>query len=155
MTRFVQAQSVREFETIRDLFLEYAESLDFDLCFQHFDEELQSLPGEYAPPEGALLLAIREGVPAGCVALRKVDEGLCEMKRLWVRPHYRGYRIGRMLVNRIIIEAKRIGYRKMMLDTISSMKEAIALYETLGFKRTEPYNYHPVPSTIYMELDLQ
>jgi len=155
MTKFTQANSVREIDAARDLFLEYAESLDFDLCFQDFDRELADLPGEYAQPEGRLLLAVYRGEVAGCVALRKAGEGVCEMKRLWVRPQYRGFRIGRNLVNRIISEAKQIGYCTMMLDTIFSMKDAIALYETLGFKRAEPYYENPVEGAIYMELNLQ
>lgn len=154
MIQIIQAESLSQIDTVRDLFLEYAESLDFALCFQGFDEELASLPGDYVPPNGRLYLATMNERVAGCVALRKTEKGICEMKRLWVRPDFRGNRIGRMLVSKVIVEARSIGYRKMLLDTVSSMREAISLYEALGFKKAEPYYNNPIEGTIYMEMDL-
>lgn len=155
MLEFVQAKSKKEIEHIRKLFLEYAQSLDFNLCFQDFEEELKELPGEYAPPEGSLILAVYESNVAGCVALRKLSEGVCEMKRLYVRPAYRGKGLGKKLAVKIIEEGRRIGYNKMRLDTVPSMKEAIELYRFLGFKEIKPYRYNPIEGAIYMEMGLR
>ncbi len=154
MLKFVQAKSQKEIEHIRKLFLEYAQSLDFNLCFQDFEEELKELPGEYAPPEGSLILAVYESNVAGCVALRKLSEGICEMKRLYVRPAYRGKGLGEKLAVKIIEEGRKIGYKKMRLDTVPSMIEAIRLYRSLGFEKVEPYRYNPIEGAIYMEMEL-
>jgi ribosomal protein S18 acetylase RimI-like enzyme len=140
-------------EQVRALFLEYQKSLDFNLCFESFDEELKNLPGAYAPPSGRLLLARSAGHAAGCVALRKLDTGICEMKRLYVRPDYRGLGLGRMLVERLIAEARAIGYQRMRLDTIAStMQDAIALYRRMGFQEIAPYSNFPIESALWMEL---
>jgi putative acetyltransferase len=123
---------------VRRLFEEYAESLDTDLGFQDFSAELAGLPGCYAPPQGRLLLALDGQVPAGCVALRQLDGKICEMKRLYVRPQYRGTGLGRLLAERVIAEAKLAGYRQMRLDTLPSMAPARLLYQQLGFREIPP-----------------
>ncbi len=139
----------------RELFKEYAASIGIDLSFQGFDEELASLPGKYAPPHGALILALRDGTPCGCVALRRIDDSTCEMKRLYVRPDCRGLKIGVELVRRIIQEAEARGYKAMRLDTLRTrMESAISLYEGFGFHDIEPYIYNPMPDARYMEKTL-
>ena len=149
----IQATLPEHIEQTRTLFLEYAASLGFSLCFQSFDEELKSLPGAYAAPSGRLLLAQYEHQAAGCVALRKLEGQICEMKRLYVGPAYRGQGLGRILVERVIAEARGIGYERMRLDTIaSSMKDAIALYRKMGFKEIAPYRENPIAGALYMEL---
>ena len=140
---------------VRELFLEYASSLGFSLCFQNFDQELAGLPGDYAPPDGRLMLALYEGELAGCVALHKLDSEICEMKRLYLRPKFRGKGLGPLLAENIIGEARRIGYRRMRLDTVEPvMKDAVAMYRRLGFKEIAPYRPNPMPGTLYMELEL-
>lgn len=141
-------------ESAKQLFLEYANSLNFSLCFQNFDKELAGLPGEYSPPSGRLVLAFEDGKLAGCVALRKIDNDICEMKRLYMRPAFRARGIGRRLATKIVEEAQEIGYLTMRLDTTPSMKEAISLYRSLGFEEIESYRYNPLPGTLFMELKL-
>ena len=152
---FAQAESPVQLAQARELFLEYARSLGFSLCFQNFDKELAGLPGDYAPPEGRLLLVECEGQLAGCVALHKLDSGVCEMKRLYLRSQFRGKGLGRALTERIIAEARQIGYRRMRLDTVEPvMKDAVAMYRKLGFKGIAPYRPNPIAGTMYMELEL-
>ena len=139
---------------IRTLFEEYAASVGFSLCFQGFDRELAELPGRYAAPSGCMLLARDGNVSAGCVALRGLGEGICEMKRLYVRPAYQGTGLGRRLVEVLIGEARSLGYASMKLDTVPSMKAAIALYESLGFRNTAPYTENPIEGARYLELRL-
>lgn len=141
-------------EQVRALFGEYAASLEFDLSFQDFEPECANLPGEYAAPSGRLLLALQGPEPAGCIALRRIDAGTCEMKRLFVRSAFRGLGIGRLLCVALIEQAREAGYRRMRLDTVPSMREAIGLYEALGFKPIEPYRFNPVEGAMYMELAL-
>jgi putative acetyltransferase len=154
MIKLFRVDTPEYLHQIKELFTEYAESLGFDLCFQDFDKELAELPGEYSFPDGCLLLALYETQIAGCVGLRKIAEGVCEMKRLYVRPEFRGKGIGKKLAIEIIEEASKIGYTHMRLDTVPSMKEAIALYRSLGFKEIEPYRYNPMEGAIFMELTL-
>ncbi len=165
----VPADNPVRIEAIRKLFLEYAESLSFNLCFQSFDEELARLPGEYAPWSGMLLLALVNDEPAGCVALRRFngkaasedDEILaeldvCEMKRLYVRPQFRGLGLGRDLVDAILKCACAIGYHRMRLDTVpSEMATAVEMYRKLGFVEIAPYRENPVPGAKYLELDIR
>jgi putative acetyltransferase len=140
---------------VRELFLEYAQSLGVNLCFQNFEEELAGLPGHYAPPDGRLLLAEYEGQLAGCVALHQWEPGVCEMKRLYLRPSFRGKRLGRVIAETIIAEARNIGYRHMRLDTIEPiMKDAVEMYRKLGFKEISPYRPNPIAGAMYMELQL-
>ena len=150
-----QAESPSQLGEARELFLEYAQSLGFSLCFQNFDKELAGLPGDYAPPEGRLLLAEYDGQLAACVALHKLDSGICEMKRLYLRPQFRGKGLGRILAERIIAEARQIGYQQMRLDTVEPiMKDAVAMYRKLGFKEIAPYRPNPIAGAMYMELKL-
>ena len=153
--RLSLAEEASQIEEARDLFKEYADSTGVDLCFQNFGQELASLPGDYAPPSGRLILAHEGEEAAGCVALRKVDDIVCEMKRLYVRPAFRGTGLGRTLAERIVGEAREIGYSRMRLDTLPSMRSAIALYRTLGFREIDPYRFNPVEGTLYMELQLR
>jgi putative acetyltransferase len=154
MLTIVQAETAAQVATARELIEEYAAWLEFKLCFQGFEEEMQSMPGKYARPAGRLLLALWDGRPAGVIALRPLDEsGLCEMKRLFVRPEFRGHNIGRLLAERVIREAAEIGYSRMRLDTVAGkMDSAIAMYRELGFKETDPYYQSPVGHTLFMEL---
>jgi putative acetyltransferase len=152
---FFQAEPPTQIAQARELFLEYAQSLGFSLCFQNFDKELASLPGDYAPPEGRLLLAEYEGQLAACVALHKLEADICEMKRLYLRPQFRGKGLGRILANRVIAEARQIGYRRMRLDTVEPvMRDAVAMYRKLGFREIAPYCKNPIAGALYMELEL-
>jgi ribosomal protein S18 acetylase RimI-like enzyme len=154
--RIVPAEERAQIDQVRTLFREYASSLGFSLCFQSFDAELAGLPGEYSPPAGQLLLAFCDSTPAGCVALRKLEDGICEMKRLYVRPEFRGQGLGRDLVLTLIEQTRQSMYGKMRLDTIAaSMAEAVGLYRSLGFRDIPPYCRNPISGAIYLELDLR
>jgi GNAT superfamily N-acetyltransferase len=155
MLRIVHAKSPEHFDVIRKLFKQYAASLGFDLEFQDFSHELVTLPGEYAPPPGCLLLCEDSGKWPGCVALRCIENSICEMKRLYVVPDYRGQGIGRILARSIIDEARKKGYEKMRLDTVATMNKARALYSSLGFYTIEPYRFNPIDGASYMELVLK
>ncbi|MGA2857140.1 MAG: GNAT family N-acetyltransferase [Candidatus Sulfotelmatobacter sp.] len=150
-----QAQTPPQIAQARELFLEYAKSLGFSLCFQNFEQELAGLPGDYAPPEGRLLLAEYDGQLAGCAALHKINDSICEMKRLYLRPQFRGKGLGRALAERIIAEARQIDYRHMRLDTVEPvMKDAVGMYRKIGFKEIAPYRPNPIAGALYMELEL-
>jgi len=155
MLKIYPAETDKDIELAKELFVEYADSLGFDLCFQNFEEELANLPGDYAPPEGCLLLAKYQEKVAGCVALRKLSDGICEGKRLYVRPEFRGLKIGRKLAEAIIEEARKIGYSRMRGDTLTSMKAARELYVSLGFKEIEPYRHNPIKGAKFIELKLE
>ena len=153
--RLRQAESDADIEEARSLFKEYEHATGVDLCFQNFEAELRGLPGDYAPPAGRLLLlSDEEGRTLGCVALRKIDDEVCEMKRLYLSPEARGTGAGRLLAEFIIAEARKIGYGRMRLDTLPSMRAAIALYRSLGFREIEPYRFNPVGGSLFMELKL-
>lgn len=152
--RIVAATTVADIDTARLLFREYATWLGIDLSFQNFDEEVAGLPGKYAPPDGRLLLVLHGDEAAGCVALRRFDECSCEMKRMWVRPEFRGRHLGRMLGEAVISEARKIGYSLMLLDSLPSLSHALALYRSLGFREVAPYRYNPDPRAVFMRLDL-
>ncbi|HET7892536.1 MAG TPA: GNAT family N-acetyltransferase [Candidatus Sulfotelmatobacter sp.] len=152
---FMQVETPAQIAQARELFLEYAQSLGFSLCFQSFDAELASLPGDYAPPEGRLLLAQYDDQLAGCVALHKLEPKICEMKRLYLRPQFRGKGLGRALAERIIAEARQIGYERIRLDTVEPvMKDAVAMYRRIGFREIDPYRANPIAGALYMELQL-
>lgn len=155
MKHIFQATTDEHIEAARTLFEEYAASLGFSLCFQNFDQELKNLPGDYTPPDGRLLLAVENDDLAGCIALRKLSDGVCEMKRLFVRPAYRATGLGRTLVESLIDEARKLGYTQMRLDTIpGKMDKAIALYQSIGFVEIGPYCQNPVEGAKFMELKL-
>jgi putative acetyltransferase len=157
VTKLVQAESTAHIAQARELFKEYAESLGFDLCFQSFEKELAELPGDYAPPSGRLLLAFYDDTLAGCVALHALEssQSICEMKRLYVRPNFRGHRIGQQLIDAVIAAARELGYSHMRLDTVAgTMDKAIALYRSYGFKEIPSYRPNPIEGVLYMELDL-
>jgi ribosomal protein S18 acetylase RimI-like enzyme len=153
VTQIVQVRD-QTIEVARELFREYAASLGFDLGFQGFSEEVDSLPGSYAPPLGRLFLAWEGDVAAGCVALRPLEPGICEMKRLYVRPAYRRTGLGRRLAERIVQEARDAGYGKMRLDTLATMARARELYQALGFRPIPPYRPNPIEGAVFLELTL-
>lgn len=155
MTTIRLASTTEQIEITRSLFLEYQHWLNFSLCFQGFDQELASLPGKYAPPNGRIYLAEVDNVVAGCVALRPMaDERVCEMKRLFVREEFRGQKIGRILTEKILTDAKEIGYHTMRLDTLQRMETARSLYKKLGFTVIPAYYNNPMDEVVYMELKL-
>jgi ribosomal protein S18 acetylase RimI-like enzyme len=155
MIKIISAISQKELDEIRKLFIEYSNSLEFNLDFQDFKNEIKNLPADYSLPNGKLYLAIFKDKAAGCIALRKIDNEYCEMKRLYVRPKFRGLKIGKALTEVIINEAGRLGYKFMRLDTFPSMDAARKLYKEFGFKEIPAYRYNPVKGAIYMELKLQ
>lgn len=154
MIEIDQADGPDDVGSARELFEEYQTALGVDLGFQRFAAEVAGLPGDYAPPRGRLLLARVDGELAGCIALRPLDDDECEMKRLYVRPSYRATGLGRLLAERLIDEARAIGYRRMCLDTLPSMERAQRLYASLGFHEIPPYRFNPVDGTRYLGLDL-
>jgi ribosomal protein S18 acetylase RimI-like enzyme len=150
----IYAKTKDHYQAARELFIQYAESLGFDLEFQGFSRELAELPGDYKAPSGCVLLAEADTGYAGCVALRPLQDNICEMKRLYVLPEFQGRSIGRTLANAVIGEARKKGYQKMRLDTIESMKAAQSLYCSLGFKTIEAYCYNPLENPCFMEMEL-
>jgi ribosomal protein S18 acetylase RimI-like enzyme len=183
MLEIVKVTEGEDLSHVRKLFLAYADWIGIDLSFQNFNEELENLPGDYAPPDGeltgygsaasasadassgthktgarrggCLLLALYDGKPAGCVAVRQIDDEICEMKRLYALPEFQGLGIGSKLAHAIIAESKRLGYIKMLLDTMPKMAAAQKLYRSLGFKEIEAYRFNPEPGAMFMELDLR
>ncbi len=149
-----EVNGAQELGTARRLFEEYAGGLGIDLCFQGFDEELATLPGAYARPDGRLLLAYVGDEVAGCVALRRLEPDVCEMKRLYLRPAFRGSGVGLKLAQTIIAEACAAGYRRMRLDTLPTMRSALVLYHKLGFREIQPYRNNPVEGAVFLELQL-
>jgi len=154
MLRVLPAETTGQLAHARTLFEEYAAWLGLDLEFQRFSQELAALPGPYAPPSGCLLLAEWDNNVAGCVALRKLSDVICEMKRLYVRAPFRRHGIGRRLALRVIAAARQAGYERMRLDTLDSMEPARTLYRALGFREIPPYYHNPIPNAVYFELDL-
>ena len=152
--QLVDAHAGQHLQEVRTLSVEYAASLEISLAFQDFDAELAALPGSYAPPEGCLLIALWHGQVAGCVALRKFQDDICEMKRLYTRPSFRGLQIGRALAEAVIQRARKIGYARMRLDTLPSLARARSMYAALGFRKIAPYRYNPIAGTAFMELTL-
>ena len=153
--KMIQPTSPADIQHARELFEEYAAWLGLNLCFQNFDKELAELPGEYVPPAGRLLLAVEDNQIAGCVALRGIGEGSCEMKRLYVRPNFRGRGLGRDLAESVLNAAREIGYERMRLDTLpGKMNLALAMYRSLGFREIDPYYPNPVAGAMFMELAL-
>lgn len=150
----VDVESEDQLSRVKQLFQEYWDSFGFTPCFQNFDSELASLPGKYARPKGRLALALADGEPAGCIALRPIDETRCEAKRLYVRPQFRNLRIGRMLLDWLIAEARGSGYSEMLADTMPAMGRALAMYDRIGFERTEPHSDEITPGAIYFRLPL-
>lgn len=151
----VQAELEAQIDGARTLFREYEAWLGLDLCFQGFGAELRNLPGQYVPPDGRLYLAYSDGELAGCIALRRLEDGVCEMKRLFVRNNFRGLGLGRMLVEKLIAEARAEGYGLMRLDTFPpKMAKAAKLYESHGFRQIPPYCENPHDGVLFMELDL-
>jgi putative acetyltransferase len=157
MIEIVQAETAEQIKTARGIFREYEAWLGLSLCFQNFDEEVASLPGKYAASaEGRLLLAVSEEKLAGCVALRKLEDGVCEMKRLFVKKDFRSLGVGNKLIETLIDEARLIGYQKMRLDTYPpKMAKAVGLYESHGFRKIPAYYYNPYGETLFMELELR
>lgn len=156
MWEFIQAETDEQLAEVRTLFLEYAAWLNLSLCFQGFDQEMAGLPGRYALPDGRLWLVTDGAASAGVVALRRLDAETCEMKRLFVRPAFRGHGLGRKMVAQLLNEALALGYRRMVLDTLPDrMNEAVTLYRRLGFKEIPPYYHNPVGGTIYLGVTLQ
>jgi putative acetyltransferase len=154
--KIVQAQSSEDIGRARELFEEYSTWLGINLCFQNFEKELAELPGEYVPPSGRLFLAFDGDLISGCVALRSLGEGKCEIKRLYVRPDFRGKGLGRLLTQSIIDAAREIGYERVRLDTLpGKMDTAIAMYRSLGFQEIEAYYQNPVAGATFMELSLR
>ena len=151
----IEPSSSLDINRVRELFVEYASWLNVDLCFQGFNEELASLPGAYARPDGRLYLATTHGQAAGCIALRRFDANTGEVKRLWVRPPFRGRGLARDLVQRVLDSARGVGYSRLVLDTLNSMTDAIALYRSVGFRDIEAYYDNPLPGPVYMALELQ
>ena len=149
--RIVACRSPQQIARARRLFVEYTDFLGVDLSFQDFEQELNALPGAYAPPTGALFLAQSGAEAAGCVGLRRIRPEICEMKRLYVRPAYRGSGLGRRLAERAIDTAAEMGYRLMRLDTLDRLTEAIELYASMGFRRRAPYYDNPLPGVVYWE----
>lgn len=155
MIEIIQAETVEQIEAARGLFREYEAWFGMNLCFQNFDEEVANLPGKYAAPEGRLFLVFSDEKLAGCIALRKLEDGVCEMKRLFVKDGFRGQKIGVLLIEKIIKEARQIGYERMRLDTFpAKMGKAVSLYESYGFREIPPYYHNPYGETLFMELDL-
>ncbi len=155
MIEIIQAESPADVEHVRVLFREYEAWLGMDLCFQSFDDEVRTLPGKYAKPGGRLLLATMDGKPVGCIALRKLEDGVCEMKRLYLRSEARGLGLGKRLIETLIEEARSIGYGKMRLDTHPpKMGKAVSLYESHGFRPIQPYYHNPHDDVLFMELEL-
>ena len=152
---FTQAETPQQIEQTRTLFREYESWFGLNLCFQNFDDEVATLPGKYAKPDGRLLLAFADGKLAGCIALRQLDDGICEMKRLYVRDEFQGRGIGNALIEKLIEEARLIGYKKMRLDTYPpKMSKAVDLYKSHGFCQIEPYYHNPYGEALFMELRL-
>ncbi len=154
MVQIISAQTEAHYQHARNLFVQYAAALGFDLEFQGFSRELATLPGDYIPPFGCILLAKRRRKYVGCVALRPLENQICEMKRLFVIPQHRGHDIGRSLARAVIDGARDMGYVKMRLDTIEAMKAARRLYQSLNFQKIQAYCYNPLENPSYMELDL-
>jgi len=150
----VNVVGAEQLAQVRALFEEYWSSFGFTPCFQNFSGELAALPGDYVPPGGRLALALVDGQPAGCAALRRLDEDRCEFKRLFVRRSFRGMRLGRELLAWVIAEAKAAGYRELVCDTMPVMADALAMYERAGFQRTDPYSDHPTAGAIFLRLAL-
>jgi len=150
--QLIQATTDEQIDTARELFKEYAAGLEIDMCFQNFDHELNTLPGKYAPPDGRLLLAFAHDELVGCIALRKLDDYTCEMKRLFLRPAFRGKGYGRQMIDKLIEAARDIGYERMWLDSLpGKMDAAIALYRELGFKEIPAYYDNPLEGVVYLE----
>lgn len=155
MIKIVQVETAEQIEEARKLFREYEAWLGLKLCFQNFDEEVAALPGKYALPEGRLFLALADKQLAGCIALRKLEEGVCEMKRLFVKEDFRGMGLGKLLIEKLIAEARLSGYNKMRLDTYPpKMAKAVKIYQSYGFREVPSYYHNPYGETLFMELDL-
>jgi len=154
MINIVEVNTKELIEQAKELIREYAQSLEFDLGFQDFDQEMEDFPGQYASPKGCLYVALDANQPIGCVALRNLGQGVCEMKRLYVKPNSRGQKVGKLLAEVVIKTARDMGYDHMRLDTIPSMKQANMLYSTLGFKQIAPYRFNPIEGATFFELNL-